>query len=140
MADATPRADDEQHTKSSQAAAETQEIKVAAKLSDIYAETVWTALSHVSLQNLQANPGTTIYGCAIEENPTQKIRSARRFFDAPNPPMYGAVREGGRNDRCGRPPTNTASMFEGHIEEKLYNVQTSRSPYRPLLHEADLQA
>jgi hypothetical protein len=45
LADATPRADDEQHTVSSEAAAETQEIKVPATLPDIYAETVWTAPS-----------------------------------------------------------------------------------------------
>jgi hypothetical protein len=45
LADATPRADDEQHTVSSSAVAVTQGIKVAAKLSDIYAETVWTAPS-----------------------------------------------------------------------------------------------
>lgn len=95
---------------------------------------------NMPLQNLQADPGTTICCCAIEENPTQKIRSARRLVDARNAPRRGGVREGGRNDRCGARPTNIALVFEGHIEEKLYTVQTSRTPYRPLLHRADLQA
>jgi hypothetical protein len=46
---------------------------------------------NVSLQNLQGDPGTTIYVCAIEENPRQKIRSARHVSDALNPCVHRAA-------------------------------------------------
>lgn len=91
---------------------------------------------NVPLQNLQADPGTTIYRCAIKENPRQKIRSARRRCEARNPLRHGALALSGRNDRCGRRPTHAALLFEGQIEDVPNGEKTARSPYRPLLRGA----
>ena len=119
LADATPRADDERHTMSHEAAVETQSIKSRRGFCPSLRGRFGPHPHNVSLQNLQGDPGTTICVCAIKENPRQKIRSARYVAEARHPlrASCGPGRAGEMTDTANVVGSQHTSRrrFEGHM-------------------------
>lgn len=69
LADATPRADDERHTMFPEATVDTQMKGADGNFFTSLRGRFKPIPHNASLQNLQAHPGTTIYVCAIAEDP-----------------------------------------------------------------------